>query len=1007
VIKIEQKKSRKTLRFIFILAVASFLFLPLSSYAAYDYGVGRVRSCGASGEIEGLDFNPTSGGKDVEFVLSNPACISVIGYAYVKTKIDIAIMNNTCRNPGGMRVVPSPILDSVDIIKATAKAAINRDPNCARALGTAVASLSGTLAVIGSIYLIAKNVYEGTQICGADWVSPNNKKYMNNAPNYKATVEEAVNSYIDNGQYMNLSQDNKTYREWYYGGVEVEDNVQDVAASGEAGGIAGQICYDVTQPKVSGGNYPRQKYYMKGLETGNFNCKKYYVLPGQKDPSNPSQVMSATRLAEFRQAYDCCKRRSREYVCIDYNPKVWNPIGAADRERVFCQVGGKCNIKGIYFSAKSLDNGRLACAETFSLCPYNFAIGGGTDKCDFYKDGIYNDSSGNYTMITMADVSAGNCSNKSEIRNSDCTYNDKAGRCKNYCQYMAHCTKTDLSNYKYASEIKSPFFATACMNFVGDSRNQIAYGTGFIAGSARHFSAPIAQCVKETLENVFYNRAGHTQCYVYGDVPGSNGECANGTDYKKGELVPSESFFAKLQRYMEAVVKMVLTLSIVFYGFKLLTIGKDGINKKDIVMYLLKIGLVMYFATGNAWQGMFFDGVYGASTVFSQMVFKIQTSNDLAKRDGCQFGQITLEDGTPISSATSYPSGKEYLAIWDTLDCKIARYMGFGPEVSTANIVKLIIAGFFTFGFGIYFSVALLIFGMVLISATLRALHIFLSSSIAILLMVYVSPLIIPLSLFKTGEKIFKGWLSNLVSFCFQPIILFAYLGIFIAAMDRTLIGSATFYGEPPTRTISCRQYCQNAQGSKVMDSPNCDRIGEKIIRPKVDSVACMIDAKGFSNWPGLELVGVAIPFLLDFADHTREKIITIIKAALIMYFLFEFMDQVPDISSYLIGGTTLTKKGDVMSAKQMFAGTKDFLKSAQERGKRGATKAAIAGGKGAMKMKRDAMNEIGNKGKKVDESGGSGGSNNVGKSDSGADGGGGGGGGGGGAGNSSGGGDN
>ncbi len=972
--KITKRKTKHQFFVLFFLfAVTTFSFLPLSSYAAYDYGVGRVRSCSALGDVEGLDFNPTSGGKDSEFVLANPICISIIAFAYVSTKISIARMNNTCGNPGSPRVVPSPILDSIDILKATAKS-VTGNAQCGSALMQASLDLSKTLAIIGTIYLIAKDVYSGTQICGANWLAPNITKFMNSAPNYKATVENTINSYIDSAQYFNLSQDNKIYREWYYGGVEIEDNVQDV-------GGAGQICYDVTQPKVNNA-YPRQKYYMKGLETGNFNCKKYYVLPGQKDPSNPTVEMTATRLVEFRRAYDCCKKRAREYVCIDYNPG-----GLIAREQVFCQVGAKCNIKGIYFKAKSLDNGRLACAETYSLCPYNFSIGGGTDKCDFYKDGIYDSSTGNYETITMADITAGTCASKSEIRNGDCSYNEKAGRCKNYCQYMAHCTKTDLSNYKYASDIKSPFFSTACMNFVGDSRNQTSYGTGFIAGSARHFSAPIAQCVKETLENVFYNRAGHTQCYVYDDVPGSNGECANGTDYKKGELVHTESFFAKLQRYMEGVVKMGLTLSIVFYGFKLLATGKEGLEKKDIVMYLLKIGLVMYFATGNAWQGMFFDGVYGASTVFSQMVFKIQTSNDPMKRDGCQFGQITLEDGSPISSGAVYPAGKEYLAIWDTLDCKIARYMGFGPEVSTANIVKLIIAGFFTGAIGIYFAISLLIFGLVLISATMRALHIFLSSSIAILLMVYVSPLIIPLSLFKTGEKLFKGWLSNLVSFCFQPIILFAYLGIFISAIDHTLIGSATFYGDPPNRTISCKQYCQNAQGIKVTDSPGCDRIGESIIRPKVDSVACMLEVNAFGNFPGLELVGIGIPFLLDFfTDHTREKIITIIKAALIMYFLYEFMDQVPDISSYLIGSATLTKKGDVMSAKQMFGAVTGLLKGVQQRANRGIKKHGARGAKGAGKMAREAMDDVGNKGKKVSESGGNKGSDDAGKSANGAD---------------------
>ena len=924
-----------------VFACATFL---QSGQAAIDGGVGRVRTCSPTGAPDGLDYNPFNGGKDVEFTMSNPVCLAVVANAYALVKVNVARMNAACGSGSSMpRFTPSPILDTIDIGRGTIKAISTRNPQCGFQVATASTSFVSAIAIISVIYGIARNVYDNSEICGSHWMGPSTTQYINSTPNYKAQVEDAIfgtNGYIANNRLDQLTFDNQIYREWYYGGIEVEN----------------KSCPDVMAAKRTDGLFPPQKYYMKGLETANYNCKKYDILPGQgvKDPRDGS-ILTAARLAEFRYAYDCCKTTAREYACVKYNDRT-----------EFCKAGSLCAIKGITFSAKPVDNGRLVCVETYSLCPYNFTLGGGAEKCDFWQDGIYNSGTGNYDYIDVASVTSGDCTGKSEIRNADCTYNARAGRCKNYCQFMTHCTKTDLSDYQYSSSITSPYFSSACLNFVGDSQNVISFGTGFIAGSARHFSAPIAQCTKETIENIFYNRAGHTACRLITDTP-SNNSCPNGTLYKKGDNIMAQSFFSNLQDKMRFIVKMVLTLSITFFGTKLLLGG--GIKKSEILMYALKIGLVLYFATGEAWQTMFFDGIYSASTVFSQIVFKVEASVDKNKRDGCQFGNVTLADGTKITQS-HYPVGKEYLAIWDTLDCKITRYLGFGPELSTANIAKLILAGFITPGFlgpiGVYFSIALLFFGLILIANTIRALHIFLSSCIAIILMVYVSPLIIPLALFEKTKGIFRGWVTQLISFSLQPMILFAYIAIFITLMDKTLIGSATFYGVAPSRAISCSQYCQDASGQVVNGA--CDLVGQKMVIPKADSVACMISSNSFGNWPGLELFGISLPFLIDFfADHTREKILTIAKAVLVMYFLLTFMDEIPGISSQLLGGATLPSSK--ISAMGMYKKIGGALLAIQERAKRATIKWGAEGAGGAINAVKKVM-EAGDKGKEVSSKG-------------------------------------
>lgn len=912
-------------------------------------GIGRIRSCSPSGNSGGLLFDPTMNGADVMFDLSNPICLNVIATSYAAVKIAIASMCYACGLTKYPSATPSPVRDTSLIVSGGIKAATSGSAACASAVADASSAMAIALAQLAVIYGTAKLVFDNTTVCGADWLDADPTKYNISRGAFKSEIEQWVK---DN---PNADFSSQNYRQWYYGGIEYEDRRSN-----------GDYCEDPTGSNVkSGGHFPRQKYYLRGTQPGNFNCSQYDL-----SLSNTALNSNATK-EDYKKAYDCCRDRSQNYICIDYKTSsaTVGPLGTNDG--VFCKSGENCTIKGITFAAAPITSGdsRLICAQSYSLCPYNFTIGrGGATICDYYQDGI-KDSQGKYKYITPDDVAratdpinpTNDCNQKSEIRNSDCTYNTKAGQCKNYCQYLTHCTVVGASAYQYKSDLSSPYFSSACLNFVGDSRNTTSFNSGVILGSQRHFSAPIAQCVKETLENVFYNKAGHSQCSDPNEYPLANGNCVSGNyihsgffTYKKGNPVKEVSFFSGLQNTLQDVIKMVLTISIMFFGLKIL-IGNNmsEIKKSDLIMYCIKLGLVMYFATGDAWQNMFFEGVYNSSTVFSKMVFDVESAMPQSKQDGCQF------DSTSLGTARAYPEGKDYLSLWDTLDCKIARYLGFGPEASAANIASLIVAGLFTGPYGIYFVIGLMFFGFFFLAMTLRALHIFLSSAASIIIMVYISPIIIPMVLFTRTASIFKSWLTQLISFCLQPMILFAYIAVFIAIFDSTMIGSATFSGIPPNKTILCKSVCKNdngspvtgdencsmaghqmvggvcknsagytvtddptcsmpgnslsgavcrdASGNNVGGDPDCSQPGHTMVNPLTDSIACLVSIDDYDKINFLETIGISLPAIHSlFTDHVKEKILTIIKAAFVIYVLCQFMDQIPEITGQLLGGDSL-----------------------------------------------------------------------------------------------------
>jgi type IV secretory pathway VirB6-like protein len=1005
-----------TSRFLAIIFLAIF-----ASQTAFSEETtkNRIRSChpeaGQNGNSEnpypdGLDFNPTGGGKDFMYEADNPICLAVVLPPYAVVKTAIASMNGICGTGSIIpRPLPSPVQDLVDIAKA-GRVAASGNSACGGAIATATASLTGFITTISFQYGNAKDAYENTALCGSfdragdyngnnqNWTRWNSKTMVRDISMGKKAVEDKVNSWISNCNADPTSTDcaklasglnAKEYREWYFGGVEREDRSDDPCPDVTRG-------YDFksgdTKVRYNGQDYPAQKYYMRGTEPGNYACERFNHRFNKSDPLGAGSALSSTRVNDYQYAYKCCINKSKSTACIERRfcksggYMATCPDNDLDQNIVteykFCHGGSRCSIgpatTRAEYDVAFEDSNRMICVSSYNMCPYNFNIGGGSTQCNYFKDGI--GEGGSFVATTPEDIANHTCNGKSEIRDSDCTINDKAGKCKNYCQYLNHCVIVAGNDYVYETNISSPYFSNACLNFVGDSQNKYGYGEGLnksdisLTGAQKHFTAPIAQCVRETLENVFYNHAGHTKCGMMGEVPDKQGKCyTNLYVYKQGDPVSAnQSFFSYVQENLKAGIKMVLTISIMMMGLKILLTGAP-LKQTELTMYVVKLGLVMFFATGNAWQGFFFDGLYNASATFSTIVMNIKTSPNPDQRDGCQFGKITLPDGSSVAnSANEYPKGKSYLAVFDTFDCKIAHYLGFGPSISVANITKMVFAGFFTGPIGIYFAVLTMIFGFYAIIAAFRTLHIFLTSAFAIILLIYVSPITITSCLFNRTVGIFNRWLGQLIGYSLQPIILFAYMGFFLTILDTLVMGSVSFKGNPPQRILVCDKICVDQNGSKVelptsQVATKCKLdAGQKIVDPMSDSVACMMNLGNdkFGKIPVLEPLGIGIPMLKNFfSDNGRQKILTMTKAVLILFILSQFLGEIPGIASNLMGGTIALPAAPAMSGSDLAKKVAGVGVTFQKRAM-GATRKAGNSVKESLKKITQA---VGDKGKKKD----------------------------------------
>ena len=1002
-----------------IILVAIFVILSFSQkelYGAKETGVERIRECKAGGEVG--DFEEMLYGKELEmkvgkemdYDLSNPFCLGQFAGAYAIIKAALAIINLNCGTGSPFpRLLPSLPKDLIEISKASIKASKDRNSPCAGAVISQYAVIAAAIGQVKIWHEVAKEHYKKVRVCGSDWKGPDRYNYTmvsGKKGSYSADLKECVGDKLRCGKFSSINdvennesdEHAKKYREWFYGGKEFVD------APAE-----GKVCKDPFR------NDKPQRYYLKGLST-NYMCEKY----------NPSYHNDKT--GKYKEAYDCCLERSQNYICLEkvgmgafsfdemaqsslYLPEyaissALEGLGVSSiysHEHIFCKGDSKCTFKNniaVSFATYRRDNKRLICAKSYSLCPFNFAVGGGSTYPDYFLDVDKNKKPITEKMINQGKALAKTtttetpspCEN-AESRNSNCSFNGKLGKLKNYCQYFQHCTTTNSRPYVANFDILNAYYSKACIDFVGDSQNGVkkvidaqtgvSYNGGFLFGEQTNFSAPIVQCFKETMKNIFTNTAGHSRC-LNGSFGNSKNECKDSYDgdsyftdgnfiWKKGNKVKENSLFEMLQKRLKMIITAVLVISVTFFGFKILLGKLDLSNKKEILVYIIKIAFVIYFVNGAAWKDIFFDGIYNGSSEISKIFFTIRSSSETDNQ--CNFGSQYDKEGLKKVSTVSYPKGSEYLMVWDTLDCKIMQYLNYGPGFTTTTVVLLIIAAFFTGGIGLIIALSVFIMAICLIVATIRAMHIFISSAIAIIIYIFVSPIIIPLVLFEKTKNIFDAWLTQLMSFSLSPIVLFAYLAIFISLSEDIMYGGAKGFKDG---RVDCSEYCLNKDGEKVDKNKlgNCDK--SSLVNPLDNSVACLLSFNDFGKdeEAGFALFGIALPSIGKLLEpgKVETRVLLILKSALFLFILAQFMDEIPSVIARLTGEVIDVKSTGYIDVMKKFTST---MRGVQKRGARLVKGAGLAqlnnAKKEASKNKGDAKDDEGGGGDGDGDGGGGG----------------------------------
>lgn len=253
------------------------------------------------------------------------------------------------------------------------------------------------------------------------------------------------------------------------------------------------------------------------------------------------------------------------------------------------------------------------------------------------------------------------------------------------------------------------------------------------------------------------------------------------------------------------------------------------------------------------------------------------------KYDGCYFGDV------------KYPDGKEYLAIFDTLDCKLAHYF----NLSTGNvgtIFWLVLFFFISSYLGIIFAFLLFCLLALIMLIVFKIFYIYLTNVISITFMIFVSPFTLPFMLFPRFKNIFDTWLSSLIGFCLQLIMVVSFTGFVLMSIDNLALGDAKYInhnenGRLPTLSCDANDgfsiLCLLSQNT----SPESTNTGNE-----------------FLNYLGITPMIMFFDYISDSKVGFLNMLVEILSFTVLAFILSELLDKIPELSQKVFSGPGMQK---------------------------------------------------------------------------------------------------
>ena len=379
------------------------------------------------------------------------------------------------------------------------------------------------------------------------------------------------------------------------------------------------------------------------------------------------------------------------------------------------------------------------------------------------------------------------------------------------------------------------------------------------------------------------------------------------------------SFFAIVQSGLRNIVYAVLIIYLCMVGINVMIASKVP-ERGEVMMYIIKFALVVYFATGSVWYSLRNDGnkdgLYPALLSASQEIagFFMVSQNDNDPIGFCRYnlGGSNIFQERLISTTTIGAGVKETIGtpgfirmtIWDLIDCKLLNYLNLGScryDIAGLMGVWIIGAAFFGGLNGFLLSIVSIIYCCMLLEVLFKFAHIFILSMFVLTILVLVSPIMVCFGLFNYTKSICSKWMSMILGYVLYPSLLFAFIALMLATFDSVYYGDLKLKSGLNAAFPEVVLACQNVDSIfcltyKSLTNDPCKTPGE--------IVHIFSEIKGFALFGKFTLFRSA--FIGPYLDAMLELMLFAFLFYLFMGSVTSFvaiLTGVPDLSGMAAGG--------------------------------------------------------------------------------------------------------
>ncbi|WP_425360234.1 type IV secretion system protein [Candidatus Tisiphia endosymbiont of Ceraclea dissimilis] len=315
-------------------------------------------------------------------------------------------------------------------------------------------------------------------------------------------------------------------------------------------------------------------------------------------------------------------------------------------------------------------------------------------------------------------------------------------------------------------------------------------------------SAPLIECIKEMTARLLISKDVCTFDDVNKVVNSSKRE---------------SSVLFQFQRNMHRTVTALLTIYVIFFGFKII-LSSEILPKNEIINFVLKMLFVTYFSVGiniTPNSGSDYNRLDGmVQWAFPLLLGGIDTLGgwvmNSAPSDLCKFNPEDYSD-----------KSLSYLPLWDALDCRVSHYLGldilstmmvenqyrnhdfksfdffsFSAPPYVYLLIPAIISGNMTLvSLALSYPLLVISVGAFMVNATVMCM-------ISIVILGVLAPLFVPMFLFEYTRGYFESWVKLLISFLLQPMVVVTFMIMMFSVYDVGFYGHCKYTSKTINNSI-------------------------------------------------------------------------------------------------------------------------------------------------------------------------------------------------------------